>query len=157
MEKKRHLLLWKKTVTISRDIILQTQFHTVKAVVFPVVMHGSQLDHKEGWTLKICFFWIMCWRRLLDSWSPLDGKKIKPVHPKGNQPWIFTGRTDAETETPILWPPDVKNWLTGKDPDWERLKAGVKEAAENEMVGGHLYSMDMSLSKLREIVKDREA
>ena len=66
-ENKRHLLLWKKPETISRDIILQIQFLIVKAMVFPVVMRGSQLDHKEGWTLKNCFFWIMCWRRLLES------------------------------------------------------------------------------------------
>ena len=80
---------------------------------------------------------------------PLDCKEIQPVHPKGNQPWIFIGRTDAET--PILWPPDAKNWLIGKDPDagkdwrWEE-----KGKAEDEMV-------DMNLSKLQELVNDREA
>ena len=81
--------------------------------------------------------------------SPLDSKEIQPVHPKGNQSWIITGRTDAEAETPILWPPDVKNWLIGKDPDsgkdwrWEE-----KGTTEDEMVGWHHWSMDISLSKL---------
>ena len=74
-----------------------------------------------------------------DSWeSPLDCKEIKPVNPKGNQPWIFTGRTDPEAEAPILWPPDVKNWLTGKDPDagkgWRQEEKGM---TEDEMVGRH--------------------
>ena len=69
-------------------------------------------------------FELCCWRTLE---SPLDSKEIKPVNPKGNQPWIFIGRMDAEAETPILWPPNVKNWLTGIDPDWERLKAGGEE------------------------------
>ena len=94
-----------------------------------------------------------------DSWEYLGLQEIQPVHPKGNQSWIFTGRTDVETETPILWPPDAKNWLTRKDTDagkdwrWEE-----KEMTEDEMVGWHLTDMiDMSLSKLQELVKDREA
>ena len=84
--------------------------------------------------------------------SPLDSKEIKPVNTKENQPWIFIGRTDAEAEVPILWPPDIKNWLTGKDLDagkgWWQEKKGV---TEDEMVGWQ------SLSKLQEMVKDREA
>ena len=72
-----------------------------------------ELDHKEGWVLNWCF-WTVVLEKTLES--PLDRKEIKPVNPKGNQPWIFIGRTDAEAETPILWPPDVKSWLTGKDP-----------------------------------------
>ena len=81
--------------------------------------------------------------------SPLDCKEIQPVNPKGNQPWIFIERTDAETETPILWPPDVKNWLTGKDPDAEKDRGqGEKGMTEDEMV--------MSLSKLQKLV-EREA
>ena len=88
--------------------------------------------------------------------NPLDNKEIQPVHPKGNQAWIFIGRTDAEAETPILWPPHVKNWLIWKDPDagkdwrWEE-----KEMTEDEMVGGITDSMDMSLSKVW--MMDREA
>ena len=99
----------------SRDITLPTKVLRVKAMVFPVVMYGC-----ESWTIKkaewqrIDAFELWWWRRLE---SPLNFKEIKPVHPKGNQHWIFIGRTDAEAETPILWPPDVKNWLIGKDLD----------------------------------------
>ena len=90
--------------------------------------------------------------------SPLDCKKMKSVNLKGNQSWIVMGRTDAEAETPILWPLDRKNWLTEKDPDagkdWTQEEKGT---AKDEMIGWHHQSMDMSLSKLREMVKDREA
>ena len=108
----------------SRDITLPTKVHLVKAMVFPVVMYGC-----ESWTIeraehqRIDAFELWCWRRLL---SPLDCMESKPVHPKGNQSWIFIGRTDAEAETPILWPPDVKNWFIWKDlnagKDWRREK-----------------------------------
>ena len=74
-----------------------------------------QLNLKEGWALKNCYFWTVVLEKTLES--PLDSREIKPVNPKGNQPWIFTERTDAETEAPLLWSPDVKSWLTGKDPD----------------------------------------
>ena len=80
------------------------------------------LDYKESWAPKNWCFWTVVLEKTLES--PLDCKEIQPVHPKGNQSWIFTGRTDAEVETPLLWPFDVKNWLIGKDPGWERLKAG---------------------------------
>ena len=90
--------------------------------------------------------------------SPLDCKEIKLVHHKGNQPWIFIGRTDAEAETPILWPHDAKNWLTGKDPDagkdWRQEEKGM---TEDGMVDGITDSIHMSLSKLQELVTDREA
>ena len=88
--------------------------------------------------------------------SPLDCK-IQPVHPKGNQSWIFIGRTDVEAETPTFWPPDVKNWFIWKDPDagkeWRQEEKGT---TEDEVVGCHTDSMDMSLSKLRQLVIDRE-
>ena len=74
-----------------------------------------ELDHKESWALKNWCFWIVVLEKTLESL--LDCKEIKPINSKGNQSWIFIGRTDAETETPILWPPDLKNWLIGKDPD----------------------------------------
>ena len=74
-----------------------------------------ELDYKESWAPKNWYFWIVVLDKTLET--PLDSKEIKPVNPKGNQFWIFTGRTDAEAETPVLWPPDVKNWLIGKDPD----------------------------------------
>ena len=81
------------------------------------------LDYKESWVSKNWCFWTLVLEKTLES--PLDCKEIKPVSPEGNQSWIFIGRTDAEAEPPILWPPDAKNWLTGKNPDgWERLKAG---------------------------------
>ena len=92
----------------SRDITLSTKVHLVKAMVFPVVMRGY-----ESWTIKkaerrrIDAFELWCWRRLLRV--PLDCKEIQPVHPKGDQSWVFIGRTDVEAETPILWPPDAKS------------------------------------------------
>ena len=81
-----------------------------------------ELDHKEGWVPKNWCFWTVLLEKTLES--PLDCKEIKPAHPKGNQSWIFIGRTDAEAEAPILWPPDVKIWLIRKDWCWEKLKAG---------------------------------
>ena len=95
-----------------------------------------ELDHKESWASKNWCFWTVVLEKTLES--PLDCKEIKPVHPKGNQSRIFIGRTDAEAEAPILWPPDVKNWLIGKDPyagkDWRREEKG---STEEEMVGWH--------------------
>ena len=97
-----------------------------------------ELDHKVGWVPKNWCFWTVVLEKILES--PLDCKEIQPVHPKGNQSWIFTGRTDAEAETPILWPPDVKNWLTGKDPDigkdWRQEEKGMREG---EIVGWHQW------------------
>ena len=87
--------------------------------------------------------------------SPLDCKEIQPVHRKGNQSWIFIGRTDAEAEAPMLWPHDAKNWLIWKDPDaGEDWRWEEKGTTEDEMLYGITYSMDMSLSKLREIVME---
>ena len=111
-----------------------------------------KLDRKEGWALKNWCLWTVVLEKTLES--PLDSKIIKLVNPKGNQSWIFIGRTDAEAETPILWPPDAKNKLIRKRPwCWERLKAG----GERDNRGQDGWSMDMSLSKLWEVVKDREA
>ena len=95
-----------------------------------------KLDYKENWTLKSWCFWTLELEKTLKS--PLDCKEIQPVHPKGNQSWIFIGRTDVNAETPILWPPDVKNWLIGKYPgagkDWKQEK---KKTTDDEMVGWH--------------------
>ena len=95
-----------------------------------------ELDYKESWAPKNWCFWTAVLEKTLES--PLDCKEIQPVHPKGDQSWVFTGRTDAEAEPPILWPPDVKSWLTGKDPDagkdWRQEEKGM---TEDEMVGWH--------------------
>ena len=126
------------------------------AKVFPVVMYRWELDYKESWVLKNWCFWTTVLEKTLGS--PLDCKEMQPVNPKGNQVWIFIGRTDAEAETPIYWPFHAKNWLTGKDPDagkdWRQEEKGT---TENEMVGWHTDLMNMSLSKLWELVVDREA
>ena len=94
-----------------------------------------ELDHKESWTPKNGCFWTVVLEKTLES--PLDCKKIKPVYPKGNQCWIVIGRTDAKAETPILCPPDVKNWLTGKDPDAGKDWRQEKGMTQEEMVGWH--------------------
>ena len=94
-----------------------------------------ELDHKEGWALKnLCFRTVMLEKTL---GSPLDSKEIKPVNPKGNQPWIFIRRTEAEAAAPILWPPDAKIWLIGKDPDAGKDWGQEKRVTEYEMVGWH--------------------
>ena len=99
----------------SRDITLLTKVHLIKALVSSVVMYGCKSwTIKKAELLRIDVFELWCWRRLLRV--PYC-KEIQPVHPKGNQSWIFIGSTDAEAEAPILWPPDAKNWLIGKDPD----------------------------------------
>ena len=117
-EIKRRLLLGRKAMTNlesileSRDIALSTKVVMVKAMVFPVRMW--ELDHKEGWVPNNWCFWTVLLDNTLES--SLDSKEIKLVNPEGHQPWVFIGRTHAEAEAPILWPPDAKSWLTGKDP-----------------------------------------
>ena len=95
-----------------------------------------ELDYKESWVPKNWWFWTLVLEKTLES--PLDSKEIQPVHPKGNQSWIFIGRTGAEAETPVFWPPDMKNWLTGKDTDagkeWRQEEKGT---TEDEMAGWH--------------------
>ena len=95
-----------------------------------------ELDYKESWALKNWCFWTVVLEKTLES--PLDCKEVQPVHPKGDPSWVFIGRTDVEAETSILWPPDVKSWLPGKDPDagkdWGQAKKGT---TEDEMVGWH--------------------
>ena len=114
----------------SRDIALVTKTHLVKAMVFPVVKYGCESwTIKHGWAPKEL---IPCKCDVgEDSWESLDWKEIKPVNPKGNQPWTFIGRTDAEAEAPILWPPDEKSRLIGRDPDavkdWRQEEKGTTE------------------------------
>ena len=146
------MLLGRKAMTSldsvlkSRDITLPTKVCLVKAMVFPVVMYGY-----ESWTIRkaecqrIDAFKLWCWR-------------IKPVNLRGNQSWIFSWRTDAEAEAPILWPPDGKNWLIGKDPDagkdWRQEEKGM---TEDKMVGWYHWLNGHELSRLRELVMNREA
>ena len=111
-----------------------------------------ELDYKESWEPKNWCFRTVVLEKTLES--PLDCKEIKPVHSKGNQSWMFIGRTDAEAETPILWPPDVKNWLIRKDPDAGKNWRQEKVRKEDE-IDSITDSMDMNLGKLWEIVKDR--
>ena len=94
-----------------------------------------ELDYKEGWVLKNWCFWILVLEKTLEG--PLYCKEIQPVHPNGNQSWIFIGRTDVEVETPILWPPDMKNWLIWKYPDAGKDWRQEKGTTEDEMVGWH--------------------
>ena len=123
------------SVLKSRDITLSTKVHLVKAIGFIVVMYGG-----ESWTIKKAECWRIDAFELLEKTleSPLDCKEIQLVHPEGDQSWVFIGRTDAEAETPILWPPDVKSWLIWKDPypgrDWGQEE---KRMTEDEMVGWH--------------------
>ena len=142
-EIERLLLFGRKVMTNldstfkSRDITLPTKVRPVKAMVFPVVMYGC-----ESWTIKKAdcpmnqCFWTVVLEKTLEG--PLDCKEIQSVHSKRNQSWILIERTDAETKTPILWPPDAKNWLTRKDPDagkdWRREEKGM---TEDKMVGWH--------------------
>ena len=138
-EIKRRLLLGRKAMTNldsifkSRDITLPTKVCLVKAMVFPVVMYGC-----ESWTVKKAEHWridafeLWCWRRLLRFC-----KEIQPVHSKGDQSLVFFGRTDAEAETPVLWPPHVKSWLFGKDSDAGKDWGQEKGTTEDEMAGWH--------------------
>ena len=102
-----------------------------------------ELDYKESWTPKNWCFWTVVLEKTLES--PLDCKEIQPIHRKGSQSWIFIGRIDAEAETPILWPPDAKNWLIWKDPDaWKDWRQEEKGMTEDEIVGWHhqLYGLE---------------
>ena len=140
-EIKRLLLLGRKvminldSIFKSRDITLPTKVRLVKAMVFPVVIGMWELDCEESWAPKNWCFWTVVLEKTLER--PLNCK-IQPVNPKGNQSWIFIGRTDAKAETPILWPPDAKSWVIGKGPDTERdWGQEEKGMTENEMVGWH--------------------
>ena len=120
------------------------------------IVQGWELHPKEGWAPKNWCFWIVVQEKTLES--PLDCRNIRPVCPKGNQSWIFIGRTDAEVETPVLWPPDAKSQLIGKDPDAGKVE-GKRRRGQQRMrwLDSSTDVMDMDLSKLQEIVEDRGA
>ena len=162
-EIKRCLFLGRKVMTNldsilkSRDITLSKKVCLVKAMVFPGVLYGC-----ESWTIKkaerqrIDAFELWCWRRLWRvPWTARRSNQsiLKEI----DQSWVFIGKADTEAETPILWPPDANSWLIGKDPDagkdWRQEEKGT---AEDEMVGWHHRLNDMSLTKLQELVMDRE-
>ena len=138
--KLKYSLLGRKVTTNpdsilkSRDITLWTKVHLVKASFSKGHVWMWELDYKESWVPKNWCFWTVLLEKTLES--PLDCKEIQPVHPKGNQSWIFIGRTDVEAETPILWPPDAKSWLIWKDPDagkdWGQEEKGM---TEDEIIG----------------------
>ena len=139
-EIKRCLLLGRKVMTNldsilkSRDITLSTNAHLVKAMVFPVVMYGCESwTYKESWVPKNWCFWAVVFEKTLESHL-----EIQPIHSKGDQSWVFIGRTDIEAKIPILWPPDVKSWLIWKAPDtardWGQEEKGT---TEDEIVGWH--------------------
>ena len=161
-EIKRCLLLGRKAIINldsllkTRDITLPTKVRLVKAMFFfSSHIWVWELDHKDSWALKNWCFWTVVLEKILES--PLDCKEIKPVKPKWNLSWIFIGRTDAEVEAPILWPPDSKSQLIGKNPDtgkvWGQEEKG---AVEDEMVGlhhwlnGHEFEESLGDNKGRE-------
>ena len=152
-EIKRRMLLGRKVMTNLDSILKSRHYFADKGPCSQSYGFSSshvwmwELDHKESWAPKNWCFWTVVLEKTLES--PLDCKKIKPVNPKLNQSWIFTGRTEAEAETPILWPPDAKNCLLGKDPDagkdWRQDEKGTQRI---RWLDGIIDLRDISLRKL---------
>ena len=162
-EIKRNLLLGRKTITnLDRQCIKKQRHHFADKVPHSQRCGFSssyvqmwELDHRESWALKNWCFWIVVLEKTLEC--PLDSKEIKPVNPKGNKPWIFIGRTDAEAEAPALWPPDAKSWLIGKDPDSGENCSKRSRRQKMRRLESITNSVNMNLSKLWEIVEGRGA